>query len=387
MIDLLAVDPVDGIVVVDFISSERQFVWDLRFPHQDVFPTLTDPNHTLVSKALDEQICLIVLQHSKLMMEIVDSIAKPHPPNFISLFVEKITSIPQIFSAHENYMNDFVQHESMAAALSFEHSPAFVDQLDNRVLLQLMRAPITWQKQASALAQRLLSILPANFALRRRLEDFSRQAENLLETIDAIPKLELLAKRVMNCPFPITVSGRRILKKGMAKKHCRKDVAMREIILFSDIFIYGQCKGKQLWSIADYPLTQLRVELTDSDCPLLSFYTPKKSFVLEFRTVEERAAWNDALARAIPNAANSSDLSELGEIVAAPIWIPDKATKVCMVCKSPFTTVRRRHHCRSCGQICCSDCLPNRVAMPGISDKPVMCCNTCYRGLSARARK
>jgi hypothetical protein len=284
-------------------------------------------------------------------------------------------------------MNDFVQHESMAASLCFERSPAFVDRLGDRILLHLMRAPIVWQKRASAVVQRLLAILPANFELRGRLEDFSRRAQNLLDTIDAIPKLEALAKRAVNCSFLITVSGRRILKEGMAKKHCRKDVAMREIILFSDIFIYGQRKGKQLWSIADYTLAQLRIALPDPDGVCLSFYTPKKSFVLEFRTVEERAAWNDALARAIPNAANSSDLSELGEIAEAPIWIPDKATKVCMDCQSAFTAVRRRHHCRSCGNIYCSDCLPNRVPMPGISDKPVMCCNDCYRRLSTRARK
>jgi hypothetical protein len=116
IIDLLAVDPVAGMVVVDFISAERQFVRDLHFLHQAVFPTLTNPNYVLVDKALDEHICLIALQHSKLTMEI-ENIVKGHLPNLIYLFVEKITSIPHILSSHENSMNDFVQHELMAACL------------------------------------------------------------------------------------------------------------------------------------------------------------------------------------------------------------------------------------------------------------------------------
>nr|KAI8739629.1 FYVE; RhoGEF and PH domain-containing protein 5-like isoform X2 [Biomphalaria glabrata] len=40
----------------------------------------------------------------------------------------------------------------------------------------------------------------------------------------------------------------------------------------------------------------------------------------------------------------------------APVWIPDDAATMCMLCQSTFNMVRRRHHCRSCGKLICKSC-------------------------------
>ena len=47
---------------------------------------------------------------------------------------------------------------------------------------------------------------------------------------------------------------------------------------------------------------------------------------------------------------------------AAVRWLPDEATDCCMAesCGRPFTLLRRRHHCRGCGQIFCDACSPLR---------------------------
>lgn len=37
-------------------------------------------------------------------------------------------------------------------------------------------------------------------------------------------------------------------------------------------------------------------------------------------------------------------------------WMPDSTGKECYECHEKFTTFRRRHHCRLCGQIFCSKC-------------------------------
>ncbi|KZC09496.1 Putative 1-phosphatidylinositol 3-phosphate 5-kinase [Dufourea novaeangliae] len=46
-------------------------------------------------------------------------------------------------------------------------------------------------------------------------------------------------------------------------------------------------------------------------------------------------------------------------------WMPDSVSKQCYECGERFTTFRRRHHCRVCGQIfcskCCSDQIPGKV--------------------------
>ncbi|MCP4050959.1 MAG: hypothetical protein GY730_09675 [bacterium] len=39
-----------------------------------------------------------------------------------------------------------------------------------------------------------------------------------------------------------------------------------------------------------------------------------------------------------------------------PVWIPDSASNKCELCGIRFTIVNRRHHCRKCGALICSDC-------------------------------
>lgn len=44
------------------------------------------------------------------------------------------------------------------------------------------------------------------------------------------------------------------------------------------------------------------------------------------------------------------------EHYAAPVWVPDSKTFVCMSCSEPFNWMRRKHHCRMCGHVVCHEC-------------------------------
>ncbi|KJH53544.1 FYVE zinc finger [Dictyocaulus viviparus] len=46
-------------------------------------------------------------------------------------------------------------------------------------------------------------------------------------------------------------------------------------------------------------------------------------------------------------------------------WMPDSTGRECYQCEERFSTFRRRHHCRLCGQIFCSKCCS--IHIPGIS--------------------
>ncbi|KAM9373300.1 lateral signaling target protein 2 homolog [Phaethornis superciliosus] len=62
-----------------------------------------------------------------------------------------------------------------------------------------------------------------------------------------------------------------------------------------------------------------------------------------------------------------------------PEWVPDSRCSQCSACRSPFTLLRRRHHCRSCGKIFCARCSPHAVALPHYGQlKPVRVCTHCY---------
>ncbi|CAJ0575041.1 unnamed protein product, partial [Mesorhabditis spiculigera] len=60
-------------------------------------------------------------------------------------------------------------------------------------------------------------------------------------------------------------------------------------------------------------------------------------------------------------------------------WVPDEDCEQCTACSSPFTVVRRRHHCRNCGRIFCGKCSAKSLPIPELGyDRNVRVCNLCY---------
>ena len=47
-----------------------------------------------------------------------------------------------------------------------------------------------------------------------------------------------------------------------------------------------------------------------------------------------------------------------------PNWQPDSDVNECPVCGRTFSFLFRRHHCRKCGRVVCSDCSPHRITLP-----------------------
>jgi len=66
-------------------------------------------------------------------------------------------------------------------------------------------------------------------------------------------------------------------------------------------------------------------------------------------------------------------------LLAARAWVEDREAKECMLCKVVFTFVIRRHHCRNCGGIFCSNCSNKRMAILkyGLTE-PVRVCVSCF---------
>ena len=70
--------------------------------------------------------------------------------------------------------------------------------------------------------------------------------------------------------------------------------------------------------------------------------------------------------------------SNTGEFIP-PRWIPDQESSECFKCNNEFDWVSRRHHCRHCGRVFCSDCTTGRALLPiafGERD-PQRVCNDC----------
>ncbi|CEG42859.1 myosin-like protein [Plasmopara halstedii] len=101
----------------------------------------------------------------------------------------------------------------------------------------------------------------------------------------------------------------------------------------------------------------------------------------------------DAKGRLVVEVANKKYLKKLfSAITQPPTWINEKERRACMLCSSSFKFGTRRHHCRHCGRVCCSDCsaftvemhqfpkdFPGRTSTGGKQVKdPQRVCRTCH---------
>ena len=68
-------------------------------------------------------------------------------------------------------------------------------------------------------------------------------------------------------------------------------------------------------------------------------------------------------------------------------WIPDERCKKCTLCNTYFSLLNRKHHCRSCGKIYCSNCCYEYQSLPSYmprthtrfcDGKKHRVCNICY---------
>ena len=60
-----------------------------------------------------------------------------------------------------------------------------------------------------------------------------------------------------------------------------------------------------------------------------------------------------------------------------PFWVPDAEAPNCMICSTKFTVVKRRHHCRSCGKVLCSNCCGDKYRLVYMEGKEGRVCTPC----------
>ncbi|XP_056640270.1 1-phosphatidylinositol 3-phosphate 5-kinase [Diorhabda sublineata] len=92
-----------------------------------------------------------------------------------------------------------------------------------------------------------------------------------------------------------------------------------------------------------------------------SFSTQSSSNVYDVDVNEGRSLPN--VLKRISNllALKSSNLKDYGDTNLKQYWMQDSVSKECYECSEKFTFVRRKHHCRVCGQIFCSQCCNQQI--------------------------
>ncbi|CAG8551545.1 13823_t:CDS:10 [Funneliformis mosseae] len=68
-----------------------------------------------------------------------------------------------------------------------------------------------------------------------------------------------------------------------------------------------------------------------------------------------------------------------GFLLVRPVWVDDVTVKNCKGCGIGFTALRRKHHCRQCGNIFCQDCTSRKISLPQFGYvTPERICNECF---------
>ncbi|KAI9590234.1 hypothetical protein GQX74_008402 [Glossina fuscipes] len=98
------------------------------------------------------------------------------------------------------------------------------------------------------------------------------------------------------------------------------------------------------------------------------------------------SSWEAVEDRSGPSSCTTS--SSIQPNAVSVLWVPDHAVSRCTSCQTEFWLGRRKHHCRSCGQIFCADCSEFWAPLPGENLlSPVRLCGPCYHSVTTRMQQ
>merc|ERR1711871_134859 len=139
--------------------------------------------------------------------------------------------------------------------------------------------------------------------------------------------------------------------EGTLRKVCRKKNKALQFWLFSDLLIYGTPMSNGLFSFnRAIDLTVTNVEEREDIANSFKIQSKEKSFVVIAATKSERKNWVTSIKEAMLKLGNTGVSAD----DVAPVWVPDKDSSTCSICKSSFNLFKRRHHCRNCGIVVCA---------------------------------
>ncbi|XP_059612654.1 myotubularin-related protein 4 isoform X4 [Phlebotomus argentipes] len=88
---------------------------------------------------------------------------------------------------------------------------------------------------------------------------------------------------------------------------------------------------------------------------------------------------------AVEERSGASSASMPSQSASSVLWVPDHAVTKCTGCDIGFWLGRRKHHCRSCGQIFCAECSEFWAPLPDERlYSPVRLCGPCYQAVTTK---
>ncbi|KAJ8605426.1 hypothetical protein CTAYLR_003296 [Chrysophaeum taylorii] len=401
-------------VIEEIKETERSFVASVRTAISVFVTQWTDAGKSLEAAAATDPALTAVLKELSLLF------------NFNSKLLEELESEPnvgKVFSDFAPYLKMFARYLSLYERWSQEKGStatketsefgSFVKaceqdpRCEGQTLGSFLIMPVQRVPRYRLLLEELLKhsegqpdVEDVRLAVDLVRDSAGRNnAANESTHFDALTKLQLSMFDPANDLNLLDWPARRLeLGPVEMKKLCRKGPKNFTFWLVSDKILYAQkvmgsssfsyqlnrqillaecVVGDTAFATLSQRSTRRAQSLMGADAvprarsQCFQILSAKKSFVVEAPSIQTANDWRDAIDR-LQQRSNDRP-------VVAPIWVPDKAVKACDKCREPFTVLRRRHHCRSCGKCFCKDCSKYSKILPHLdASKKLRVCLACY---------
>eukprot|EP00808_Paulinella_micropora_P024903 g1533.t1 len=404
-------------VLGEIVSTEQSYVEQLQaVEHVYLKPLLAvtkTENEVLPLKVLDvifHNIRSIQDLNTGLLKDLQQRVDKdPDACEIGPVFVDFVP----FFKLYEDYIRNHVAANKACTAVlapdgnvKFQkfHEKASADpQCKGLGLIALLITPIQRVPRYKLLLDELIKNTEQEHTdkphLQKALTLIEQAADNINEAVRELEQQEYLKElqdKTFGGAIKLVKKNRYHIKQGQLTKVCRAADKPFTFFLFNDILLYGT---KQFSTgAARYKIHQqielnqhMRLDTEPANAPspfAFTILSNIKSFVVYGESQAEKDEWLKAFeqaradfrAKSGPMAFPNGD----GPSEVKAVWVSDKESKECLICKVRFTLVNRRHHCRKCGVLCCQACSKARMVLPGdASGKRVRLCVNCEQQLLA----
>jgi FYVE/RhoGEF/PH domain-containing protein 5/6 len=162
---------------------------------------------------------------------------------------------------------------------------------------------------------------------------------------------------------------RYFVRQGTLYKKCRREDKQFVFILMNDLLLYAATTSQNKYKVhrmipVDQYFKCVRIDDAETQpqgmsSSRLQIFSTVKSFEMYCTEQSELLEWQADLLACIKQYEQSltavKSLSDM-PVSTMPIWKQDRSVNKCPFCARKFTAFFRRHHCRSCGEICCDTC-------------------------------
>lgn len=321
----------------------------------------------------------------------IGDLMKKNAP-FLKLYSEYVKN----FDNAMNLMNECTEKYPRFAAIVKEIQQG--PDCANLTLQHHMLEPIQRVPRYELLLKDYLKHLPEDSPDRKDTEEaLQKVTEAASHSNEAMNKIEKFRKLLevhqsLGQSFDLISPTRELVREGRVTKISARSGEKQEryLFLFNDLMLV--CSEPLLGTYKIRASLNIDgMEVKEAEIPN-AFYVRSKQKTIELLNegiLEEPSSWYMSMSavindfnsrkqtmRALEQVQNVSGGDEVGK--RAPTWIKDDAATGCMLCTNQFTTFRRRHHCRGCGNVVCAKCSSKKVPLSYDDNKLNRVCDKCF---------